>query len=163
MPRDRTLLHFNLTSRRSLGVVLEDLKHLTHPTHIQVLGKVPPSAAPRLTNEPTVLSRHSETLDMSKMLLQERLVTPGDDVHDILRILGETSERLERRLRGNRHARHLDDRRKCTVVVEQEQPLLRREVMFLELALGDERGLARQVDLAELLKEELREVRRPRV
>ena len=107
MPRDRALLRLDMAARRALRVVLEDLKHLAHPAHVQVLGEVPPDVATRLTDEATVLSTHTEALDVSKVLLQERLVTSRNNVHDILRVRREVSERLERVIGRCGHAGHL--------------------------------------------------------
>lgn len=144
MPRDRALLHFNMASRRSLerqkkivvsamcspnhisqhsarashthlSVILENLQHLIHPAHIQALREVPPVARAGLTNEATMLRRHTQILNVPQVLLQEGTVSPGDDVHDVARIGSERGERGERVLRRRRHAGDLDDRRESAL------------------------------------------------
>ena len=118
MPRNRALLHLDMTPRRPLRIIPKDLRHLVHPPHIQLCRKIDPGLVVRghvavgwLADEPTVLGAHTEVFNVAEVLLQERLITTRDDVDDIPRISGELRERVERIHRRNRHRRRLDDRR----------------------------------------------------
>ena len=163
MPRNRALLDLDLAARRALRVVLEDLEHLAHPAHVQLLREVAPPLLARLPYEAPMLRRHPQVRDVPQMLLEELPVAPRDDVHDVARVRRERLERLQRVRRRHRRAGDLHDGRERPVVVEEEQPLARRGVVPLELVLGDEGRATRHVRAAEALEQLLREHRRPRV
>ena len=117
MPRYRTLLRLNMTSRRPLKKKVnsnQDQKHpnpkikttylriipkyflnLRHPTHIQTLGKIRPHSRSSFSKEATMLSRKSYILQMSQMFLQERTISSRDDVYQVLWIRRELFESFE--------------------------------------------------------------------
>ena len=64
MPRDRTLLDFEVAARRALRVVFEYFENLVHPAHVYTLSEVGPLIRTRRAYEPAVLGRHAESPDM---------------------------------------------------------------------------------------------------
>jgi len=75
MPRDRTLLDFDVAARRALRVVFKHVEHLVHPAHVDPLRKVRPLLRARRAYEPTMLGGHAKIPDVSQVLFQERTVT----------------------------------------------------------------------------------------
>jgi len=99
MPRYRALFHLDKAPGCSLSIILEDLFDLAHPRHIQALCQVRPRgrlAIRRwLLDEGPVLSREAYLCEVSKMLVEESAVAPGDDVDDILRVIREFLQSLQ--------------------------------------------------------------------
>lgn len=82
-----------------LGVILEDILDLKDPAHVERLGQVGPLATRTrvsgLLDEASVLSRESDALQVSQMLIEESTVATRDDVHDVLGVLGQLFQRME--------------------------------------------------------------------
>ena len=83
MPGNGAFLVLDLTTRRALCVVLEDLEPLAHPAHIQLLRGVAAPLRTRFPNEATMLRRHSQVRDVSRMLLKELAIAPREDIQVI--------------------------------------------------------------------------------
>ena len=135
MPRDGTLLDLDMAPRRPLRVILEDLRDLVHPAHVQLCSKVDPGlffpffcrvisfllpatgalSIGGLADETTVFGAHTEVFDVSEVEFQKGLVATGNDVDDVARVAGKLREGVERAQRRNRHRRCLDDRREGTL------------------------------------------------
>ena len=110
MPRDRALLDLDMTPRRPLRIIPENLRHLVHPTHVQLCRKVDPSvfvvfrgcgaavavAVGRLADEAAVFGAHTEVFDVSEVEFQKGLVATRDDVDNVARIRGEFRQGIER-------------------------------------------------------------------
>lgn len=180
MPCNRTLLHLNMTPSRPLRIIPKNLRHLLHPAHIQASGEIHPRGAVRRTDESSVLRAHPETRKVAEVLLEERLVTAGYDVYDVVWVGRDFCEGCERVGRRERHRGHLDDRReralsvKCQrrapypspsthVVIEQEQTLPGVIIQLLEPVSRDVRRLTRGVLSVNLREEHLGKDRSPRV
>jgi hypothetical protein len=93
----------------NLSVILKYLVNFAHPIHVQTFGEICPSIMPRFSDEPTMLSRHAQVLKVPKVMFQEILVTPGDDVDNILRVTGQLRNCFEGLFRGHRHTGRLHD------------------------------------------------------
>ena len=110
MPRDRTLLDFDVATRRALRVIFKYLEHLTHPAHVHTLGKVRPFLRTWRTDEPAMLGGHAKSLDMPQVLLEERTIASRDNVHEVARVCRESRERSEGIFRWYCHRWCLNDR-----------------------------------------------------
>jgi hypothetical protein len=104
-----------------------------------------------------VLSAHSKSRNVSKLLLKELSIAARDDVDNVLRVRREGFKTLEEDGRRKRRRGVLDDRGKSTVVVEHEETLAGGLVLLEDDLLVERRGVLRSV-LALLRLEELEDV-----
>jgi hypothetical protein len=104
-----------------------------------------------------MLSAHSESRNVSKLLIEELSIATRDDVDDVLRVGSENLEALEERGRGSGRRGVLDDRSEGTVVVEHEETLASGLVLGEDDRLIERRGVLRSV-LALLRLEKLEDI-----
>jgi len=109
VPSYRRLLLLDERSRRPLRVELEDLLHLAHPSHVQLIRQRSPLRSSRSSNEAPMLGRKSQVLHASPVLEEEGIVSTRDEVDDVPRILSELGDGFEGKRSGDGVGGVLDD------------------------------------------------------